>query len=127
SDVCRRLLRYAGMPAEVEVDASAERIGDAPVWFAGCDGGAVRFGIDTHSDADTAQVVEAACYAVAAAFRVQHGFARSDDEGPLTEVTAAYLGFGILIANAADRFRKTGHVEGNYAVTQWSHHFLGYL
>jgi hypothetical protein len=62
-------------------------------------------------------------------FRARHDLCVSDDEEErrLIDLTAVYLGFGIIMTNAAYRYRASGEMQGNVAITRWSHDEQGAL
>jgi hypothetical protein len=133
----RRLLRYAGL-GELGVDMVSYAGGDAPStghhagiagWFAGIVDGRCRFGFDERHVEDDDAIVGVMCHEVAHAFR-QHRAIVGDDhdrEEEDTDITTVYLGFGVLAANNAYRFRTSGHLQGAIAYTRTSESSIGYL
>ena len=115
----RRLLRFAdlGLTPHVElfegrppqVDSLGMRLGvsasskGAPGVFFGTRGGVAHFGADAGMLGDPASVTATLAYEVARAFRDHHDLQDPDagTEEQLAELTAVYLGFGVLTANAA--------------------------
>lgn len=119
--VTRRLMQYAGLGAlDVRIDSfrggELEEGEDAThCWrvagcFLGIDNGYCRFGINLDLPPDIEHLAGVMAHEVAHAYRAHHGI-ESDDKGDeelLTDVTTAYLGFGILALNNSYRFRKSG-------------------
>lgn len=115
----RRLLRFAdlGLTPHVElfegrpphIDSLGMRLGvsasskGAPGVFFGTRGGVAHFGADAGMLGDPASVTATLAYEVARAFRDHHDLQDPDPgtEEQLAELTAVYLGFGVLTANAA--------------------------
>jgi hypothetical protein len=62
-------------------------------------------------------------------FRIRHELGEDDaeHEGRLVDVTAVFLGFGIVATNAAYRYRASGEFDGYVATTRWSHSEIGAL
>jgi hypothetical protein len=122
----RRLCGYAGVEQlQVRVtiyEADPARRGEvvgkpAPrghqelaVWIAGLSGGELRIGAEASALADPAAFVAAAARAVAHAWRLVYDLAATagDPYDPRIDVTAVYLGFGLLTADAALRFTSRG-------------------
>jgi hypothetical protein len=139
SALARRLLAYAGLPeVEPEValwsDMSPQlrarshltmRPGAIAALLLGLDGDVARFAVEESQLADPESVVAAMAHEVAHAWRARHGEVVEDErhEEELTDLTTVYLGFGVLTANAAYRYRK----RGGYGYTEWSQQGLGYL
>lgn len=140
--LARRLLGFAGLDRlkvevvvfanEAELEGVVGQSGlpegghkGAAAWFAGIRDGCCIFGVDEEKLEDPIGVVAAMAHEVGHAFREFHGIVDDDHEleERLTDVTTVYLGFGILTANAAYRYRASG----DYSYTQWSHERLGYL
>lgn len=143
--LARRLLGYAGIHhLEAIVDAEAQldereagecglEQPDLPIWFAGLAEGSCLFGVREEALEDAELAAAALGHAVAHAFRAHHGLAAdgrregSYRERParlaqvealeerLTDVTTAYLGFGVIMANASERKRSQGEVRGSMA------------
>jgi len=127
-----RLCAYAGL-GELRVavaiyDAEPARRGEvlgkpAPrggqelaVWLAGLVGGELRVGVEATALMDPATLVAGAARVVSHAYRVVHGLVPlvGDPYDPKIDVTAVYLGFGLLTADAALRFTSktsTGAVQ----------------
>ncbi|HEY2289209.1 MAG TPA: hypothetical protein VGM86_00785, partial [Thermoanaerobaculia bacterium] len=82
------------------------------------------------SQIDDPQILIAAlCHEIAHAYREHHGLCKADRdrEERLTDLTTVYLGFGILTANASDRYERTFYLQGNLAVTKTRFTQAGYL
>jgi hypothetical protein len=102
---------------------------DAVAWFAGIENGVCIFGVDVGIVEDPQQIIAALCHEIAHAWRTHHDLVDPDFdlEERLTDLTCVFLGFGIFTANGADLYRKSGRLEGGYAITETSHRQLGYL
>jgi hypothetical protein len=133
----KRLLRYAGL-GELDVDVVAYEE-DAPPetghhtgiagWFAGIVDGRCRFGFDERHVEDDDAIVGVMCHEVAHAFRHHRGMVGDDRdlEEEDTDITTVHLGFGVLSANNAYRYRTSGNLEGLIAVSRSSESSIGYL
>jgi hypothetical protein len=123
-----RLCAYAGLPAlrvavrvyEAEPARRGEVVGkpaarngqDLAVWLASLvgahapdgAGGELKVGVEATAMVDPASLVAAAARVISHAYRVVHGLAVSDPFDPRIDLTAVYLGFGMLTADAALRF-----------------------
>lgn len=113
--LARRLLRYAGieaMPVEVTVldEGTAIAAGTAGVAFEGLREGTLDFAVQAAALRDPLVLVPAMARAVAAAYRRVHRLPTGDEarHQRLVDVTAVYLGFGLLTANAALRHGGSG-------------------
>jgi len=113
--LARRLLRYAGiegMPVEVTVldEGDAIAAGTAGVSFEGLRQGTLSFAVQVAALRDPLVVVPAMARAVAEAYRRVHRLPTGDQppQQRLVDVTAVYLGFGLLTANAALRHAGSG-------------------
>lgn len=140
----RRLLGYAGL-ADLELTLELDRFSDATgevlsdgragghrgtaAWFAGIHRGVCAFGVDTAQLGDPAGLVGTLAHEIAHAYREARALRVADREvdEPLTDLTTVYLGFGLLTANASQRFRSgrsgTGgswysRAEGGYLTMQ---------
>lgn len=130
----RRLMLYAGLDLAADLrvydrsEARYHREG-AIAWFAGIEGGRCRFGVEASQIDDPQILIAALCHEIAHAYREHHGLctADRDREEKLTDLTTVYLGFGILTANASDRYEQTGYLQGNLAVTRTRFTRTGYL
>ncbi len=123
-----RVCAYAGLAAlriSVKIyDAEPTRRGevlgkpaprggqDLAVWLAGhaptpggpIGAGELKVGVEASALVDPASLVAACARVVSHAYRVVHGLAVTDAFDPRIDVTAVYLGFGMLTADAALRF-----------------------
>jgi hypothetical protein len=113
----QRLMQHAGignlnisLTALPDDEAAADDVWDAGTagWFSGIDRGRARFGIQPKEIDDPDSVVGIMAHEVAHAWRQNCDLADSDrtTEEHLTDLTTVYLGFGILTANVAERFRS---------------------
>jgi len=115
----RRLCAYAGLERSVHVavhDADPGRRGEVAgkppargnqelqVWIVGLTASELKIGCEAVALADPAAFVAAAARAVAHAWRLAHGLPVADPYDPRIDVTAVYLGFALLTADAALRF-----------------------
>lgn len=113
--LARRLLLYAGiddLPVEVSIleEGNAIAAGTSGVSFEGLRQGTLEFAVQAAAMRDPMVVVPAMARAVAEAFRRVHRLPTGDDakRQRLVDVTAVYLGFGLLTANAALRHAGSG-------------------
>lgn len=113
--LARRLLRYAGVeehPVEVTVldEGNAIAAGTSGVSFEGLRQGTLHFAVQSAAMRDPLVVVPAMARAVSEAYRRVHRLPVGDDarHQRLVDVTAVYLGFGLLTANAALRHAGSG-------------------
>ncbi|MEZ4382406.1 MAG: hypothetical protein R3A79_13730 [Nannocystaceae bacterium] len=121
----RRLMIYADLPydeVEVEVYAvgderaragrpSGKLAGVCDLWLVEARGRRARFAVEATLLGEPEAVAAAAARAVADAFRREHGLRSGDaaDEQRRVDLTAVYLGFGRLTADAAHRYAKGGN------------------
>jgi hypothetical protein len=136
--ITRRLMQYAGL-GDLEVGISyfeedSGRSPGTPGWgtaglFIGIEGACCKFGINASMiEQDMSYVAGVMAHEVAHAYRQRHQLRSADpEEELLTDLTATYLGFGILAANNSYRFRKSGRIVGGSSVTSWSTSTAGYL
>lgn len=132
-----RVLRHAGMGkfgVELELFTgetapaidprgrifSRRHLTNVAAWYSSLDGGRCHFGVDTSNLDNPPDLAAILCHEVAHAFRDWKGLAyeaRHEDE-PLTDLTAVYLGFGILSTNLSYRYRASSagwnHARGGY-------------
>jgi len=130
-----RLCAYAGLPDDLRVnvriyDAEPARRGEVigkpatprsaqelVVWLASFKagpGGGLEVGVEASAMADPASLVAACARVVSHAHRLAHNLPVSDAYDPRIDVSAVYLGFGLLTADAALRFTSrssTGAVQ----------------
>ncbi|MEM7154298.1 MAG: hypothetical protein AAF799_15740 [Myxococcota bacterium] len=113
--LARRLLRYAGVedyPVVVKVldEGGNVAAGTSGVSFEGLRQGNLEFAVQSAALRDPLVVVPAMARAVAEAYRRVHRLPIGDDapRQRLVDVTAVYLGFGMLTANAALRHSGGG-------------------
>jgi hypothetical protein len=119
----RRLLDYASLASltlvleidqfstpqgEVLLDGRAGGHAGTAAWFAGIRDGTCLFGVDTTQLADPVGLVGTLAHEVAHAYRHAQHLRIADPaiDEPLTDLTTVYLGFGILTANASQRYRS---------------------
>ncbi|MCX4242073.1 hypothetical protein [Paraliomyxa miuraensis] len=113
--LARRLLRYAGIedvPVAVTVldEGNAIASGTSGVSFEGLKKGTLEFAVQAAAMRDPMIVVPAMARAVAEAYRRVHRLPTGDGapHQRMVDVTAVYLGFGLLTANAALRIGGSG-------------------
>jgi hypothetical protein len=121
----RRLLRYAGLESlAVEVTVygiederaregqplGARGGGLCDLWLVSLGGGVARFGAEGSVLADPVAAAAAAARATAQAFRAFHRLydANGGREQRLVDLTAVFLGFGLLTADASLRYVSRG-------------------
>lgn len=136
----RRLLQYAELPLGVTIefvqDAGIPARHDyRPVAaFLGIESGVCRFVYNARCAAGAAVVAGVMAHEVAHAYRHFHGLNQDDeaaegaeDEEFLTDLTAVYLGFGILVVNNSERIASTGTVHGHVGTYRVERSSVGYL
>ena len=142
--VAKRLLRYAGLDAlelQLEMFDDAAAVArdsgglvhatahtSAAAWFAGIDDGVCYFGANTTELDDGLGVAASMAHESAHAYRHAHALEIDDRdvEEQLTDLTAVFLGFGVLVANAASRHRSW-NPGGDVFVSARTYRSLGYL
>lgn len=115
----RRLCAYAGLERVVRVtvhDADPTKRGEVAgkppprnnqelqAWIVGVTASELKVGCEAIALADPSAFVAAAARVVAHAWRLAHQLPVSDPYDPRIDVTAVYLGFALLTADAALRF-----------------------
>jgi hypothetical protein len=139
--VVRRLMQFAGLGhlgivIEVFTDEQwEERTADSPrgnaaALFFGIKAGSCWFGFNADSPADEEYMAGVMAHEVAHAYRLHHQIPEAEtreEEELLTDVTAVYLGFGILAANNSHRYRSAGWNDGWTSYQSWSTNQAGYL
>jgi hypothetical protein len=143
--IARRLLRYAGLDTVVPMvfDAQGSDAGQdvhacalataLPVRFAGLESQRVLLAVDEDALEDAEVVVAALAHAVAHVHRVQAGLGAEAARGEYraaphlpgaraelveercVDITAVYLGFGVLTTNGAEKHQSSGEVRGTNA------------
>jgi hypothetical protein len=93
------------------------------------DANSIKLDVDPAYLTDPLTVIAHLVSLAAVVFRVRHELedADHDTERRLVDLTTIYLGFGILTTNAAYRYRASGEMQGNTAITRWSHDVQGAL
>ena len=127
--LARRVFEHAGL-ADVEIVAdliSDER--ERGVVPRSVDATRVELGVDPAYLGDPLTIIAHLVTLAAVVFRIRHELEDPDldTERRLIDLTALYLGFGILMTNAAYRYRASGEQEGYTAITHWSHDVQGAL
>jgi hypothetical protein len=138
--ITRRLLQYAGLhefdvkislfeDSEIESSGDATRCEGIAGCFLGLADGCCHLGLNADLLPDVEKLAAVMAHEVAHAFRAHHGLGRADrdEEELLTDVTMAYLGFGVLSVNGSYRFRKSGRLVGQTSHVEWSTSRVGYL
>jgi len=128
----RRLMLYAGLDLAASVHVYDREDAANPhhiAWFAGIEDGLCQFGMDVRLPEEPEDLAAVFGHEVAHAWRERHGVVHPDrkKDEDLTDLTTVYLGFGILTANAADRYTQSGLQEGIYAVSTSRFSRVGYL
>ena len=134
----RRLLHYADLGnVDVELEiihpdhpaADPASVGESPVWIVSFDDPLLVLGVRADFSPDAEDLAGVLSHVVAQAFRRRHGLEAGDDQDePLhTEVTSVFLGFGILAANSALRYRSGADLTAGWAVTSWEITSFGVL
>jgi hypothetical protein len=100
----------------------------AAAWFSGIRSGVCEFGIDVRNLGDGVKLAAALAHEVAHAYRHHHALVVNDDriEEQLTDLTAVYLGFGILVFNASHQIRTGGYSDTGDRLA-YERSALGYL
>ena len=138
--ITRRLLQYAGLGAldaqvlsfkhgQIKRENEATHCQAIAGCFLGIKDGCCRFGINVEVAPDVEQLAGVMAHEVAHAYRSHHGLCHAErhTEELLTDLTTAFLGFGVLSVNSSYRFRKSGSLTGYVAQTRWSTSSAGYL
>jgi hypothetical protein len=135
--VTRRLMQYAGLGG-LDVEITSFGDGDAQGTaettdcrqiagcFYGVERGRCHFGVNADLPPDIEHLAGVMAHEVAHAYRAYHQLCCDDNdhEELLTDVTTAYLGFGVLCVNNSFRFRTSGALS---EPTVWSTSATGYL
>jgi hypothetical protein len=132
--ITQRLMHHAGigdlrisLTAFPDDEPAADEGWDAGTagWFSGIEAGRARFGIEPKEIGDPDFVAGIMAHEVAHAWRQKHEFIdpERDVEEHLTDLTTVFLGFGILTANATERYRcwRTSHATAHQTKS------MGYL
>lgn len=140
--LARRLMQYARLEhLDVAIgtfddfEDRQDRFGEDPgglhvaAMFLGIEDSTCYFAFNESSPSSEESTAGIMAHEVAHAYRAFHGLVTGDrnEEELLTDVTTVYLGFGILAANNAFRFRTSGWIEGHTAVSTVSLQQAGYL
>jgi len=139
--VTRRLMQYAGL-SELDVKVGTFTQEEMPFLqdsghhhsiagaFLGIAERCCHFAFNEAAAWERDHLLGTMAHEVAHAYRAHHGLVRPgvvDEEEWLTDVTAAYLGFGILVANNSYRYRTSGGNIGVLSFHRWSIERVGYL
>lgn len=131
----RRLMQYAGL-GDLDMKVVTFRrhapdgsLREAAGLFLGIHEGCCLFGFNEESPALPDYMAGVMAHEVAHAWRAWHGLATEieDEEELLTDLTTAYLGFGVLAANNSFRLRTSGWNAGMMAHTSLNTDRAGYL
>jgi hypothetical protein len=100
----------------------------AAAWFGGIEDGVCRFGVSTAELRKQDELVGVLCHEVAHAFRHEHGLSvvDRDVEERLTDLTAVYLGFGVLLLESSLVFETGGYSPQGERLA-WERRSRGYL
>jgi hypothetical protein len=134
--VTRRLMQYAGLGGlDVEITFFEDAYVEGAVettsckqiagCFYGVGDGRCHFGVNADLPSDIEHLAGVMAHEVAHAYRAYHRLCCEDPdrEELLTDVTTAYLGFGVLCLNNSFRFRRSGGLMAS----GWSTSATGYL
>lgn len=127
--LAKRVFEHAGM-GDVEITAElAKNAGSRGILPTTVDDKRVVLLVDPDFLSDPLTNIALLVRLAAVVFRVRQGLeaADPDQEHRLIDLTTVYLGFGILTTNAAYRYRASGELRGNTAITRWSHDVQGTL
>src|SRR5438045_5152209 len=133
SNLRRRVMLYAGLDLDATLQTFDRERGvfhhTTVAWFAGIEGERALFGIDIGQLNDPQSLIASICHEVAHAYRTFHEIRVEDrdEEERLTDLTSIFLGFGIFMANASERFIKEAYQVGTKAVTKFGSMRSGYL
>jgi len=131
----RRLMQYAGL-GDLDMKVVTFRrhapdgsLREAAGLFLGIYEGCCLFGFNEESPALPDYMAGVMAHEVAHAWRAWHGLTTEieEEEELLTDLTTAFLGFGVLATNNSFRLRTTGWSTGYMAYTSWSTNKAGYL
>ncbi len=91
----------------------------AAAWYAGHDEGTLFFGVAYDQLEDAEALAGVLAHEVAHAWRDARAVMVDDDEleEQLTDITADFLGYGVLTSNNAFRHRSSGGIEGTRTAT----------
>jgi len=131
----RRLMQYAGLgDLDMKVVTFRRHAPDgssreAAGLFLGIVDGCCLFGFNEDSPALPDYMAGVMAHEVAHAWRAWHGLTTEieEEEELLTDLTTAYLGFGVLATNNSFRLRTSGWSTGYMAYTSWNTNKAGYL
>jgi hypothetical protein len=100
----------------------------AAAWFGGTDHGVCRFGVNVNELRNEDELVGTLCHEVAHAFRHEHGLQviDADVEEELTDLTAVYLGFGVMVLESSFVFKTGGYTPHGQRLS-WERRSRGYL
>jgi hypothetical protein len=124
-----RLLRYVGLDHQVKVAVEEPPEDHVAAWFSGLDDDTCWFGIDPRQLEREDSFVAALCHESCHALRRHHEIELShrDREEEATDLTGVFVGFGVLLLNAADQYATSGHLVGTMVYTKIHKGRLGYL
>ncbi|HEY5926588.1 MAG TPA: hypothetical protein VIV11_33100, partial [Kofleriaceae bacterium] len=127
--LAKRVFGYAGLAdVEITTDLASEDTGFAII-ASELDHARVALVVDPEHLTDALTAVATLVDLAARVFRIRHDLVvtNEDEEKRLCDLTTIFLGFGIITTNAAYRYRASGGLEGNVAVTRWTHSEQGTL
>jgi hypothetical protein len=127
--LAKRVFEHAGL-SDVEIATElTKNTGERGIVATQVDANLVRLDVDPEFLTDPLTVIAHLVTLAAVVFRVRHELEDPDHdtERRLIDLTTIYLGFGILTTNAAYRYRASGEMRGNTAITRWSHDVQGAL
>ena len=131
TDLQPRLLTFVQATQERDTGQGAYACHTVAGAFLGIDGQTCSLAFNEQAPPDAEYMAGVIAHEVAHVYRAFHGLwaetLSREEEECLTDVTAVYLGFGILTANISFRTRTSGTNVGYRATFKWSTQRVGYL
>ena len=127
--LAKRVCQHAGI-SDVRITTELGHSDDnVPIRATNVDANSMHLVVDPDHLTDALTAVAALVHLATYIFRLRNRLQveDTDEERKLIELTAMYLGFGILLTNAAYRYRASGEIRGNTVITRWSHDVQGAL
>jgi len=126
--LAKRVCEHAGL-TDVAITTELGSGDETAITATAVDAKGMHLVVDPDYLTDALTAVAQLVHLAAGIFRMRHELEADDvdEERKLIELTAVYLGFGILMTNAAYRYRASGEMRGNTVITRWSHDVQGAL